>query len=215
MKKQISISKTGKYSQIGKSSKKINNVWIVLHGYGMLSEYFVKKFECIIDETTLVIAPEATNRFYLGNNYNRVGASWMTKLDREQEISDNILFLDKLFSIIKKDIGHDNFKLNTLGFSQGGPALVRWLMSNKLNTNSLILWGSDIPKDSLVTENKSRWNSINLKIVIGKNDEYINEEKKQEFVGVVKSYGLKYDLIEYKGSHKIIEEELKKIANSL
>ena len=215
MKKQISISKTGKYSQIGKSSKKINNVWIVLHGYGMLSEYFVKKFECIIDETTLVIAPEATNRFYLGNNYNRVGASWMTKLDREQEIRDNILFLDKLFSIIKKEIGHDNFKLNTLGFSQGGPALVRWLMSNKLNTNSLILWGSDIPKDSLVTENKSRWNSINLKIVIGKNDEYINEEKKQEFVGVVKSYGLKYDLIEYEGSHKIIEEELKKIANSL
>ena len=215
MKKQISISKTGKYSQIGKCSKKINNVWIVLHGYGMLSEYFVKKFECIINEATLVIAPEATNRFYLANNYTRVGASWMTKLDREQEISDNILFLDKLFSIIKKDIGHDNFKLNTLGFSQGGPALVRWLMSNKLNTNSLILWGSDIPKDSLVTENKSRWNSIKLKIVIGKNDEYINEEKKQEFVGVVKSYGLKYDLVEYEGSHKIIEEELKKIANSL
>ena len=215
MKKQISISKTGKYSQIGKCSKKINNVWIVLHGYGMLSEYFVKKFECIINETTLVIAPEATNRFYLGNNYNRVGASWMTKLDREQEISDNILFLDKLFSIIKKEIGHDNFKLNTLGFSQGGPALVRWLMSNKLNTNSLILWGSDIPKDSLVTENKSRWNSIKLKIVIGKNDEYINEEKKQEFVEIVKSYGLKYELIEYEGSHKIVEEELKKIANSL
>ena len=94
MKKQISISKTGKYSQIGKSSKKINNVWIVLHGYGMLSEYFVKKFECITDETTLVIAPEATNRFYLGDNYSRVGASWMTKLDREQEIRDNILFLD-------------------------------------------------------------------------------------------------------------------------
>ena len=56
---------------------------------------------------------------------------------------------------------------------------------------------------------------MNLKIVIGKNDEYINEEKKQEFVGFVKSYGLKYDLIEYEGSHKIIEEELKKIANSL
>ena len=215
MKKQISISKTGKYSQIGKCSKKINNVWIVLHGYGMLSEYFIKKFDCIINETTLVIAPEATNRFYLGNNYTRVGASWMTKLDREQEISDNILFLDKLFSIIKKEIGHDNFKLNTLCFSQGGPTLVRWLMSNKLNTNSLILWGSDIPKDSLVIENKSRWNSMNLKIVIGKNDEYINEEKKQEFIGVVKSYGLKYDLIEYEGSHKIIEEELKKIANSL
>jgi len=215
MKKQISISKTGKYSQIGKYSKKINSVWIVLHGYGMLSEFFIKKFDCIINDTTLVIAPEATNRFYLSNNYTRVGASWMTKLDRNEEIRDNILFLNKLFSIIKKEIGHDNFKLNTLGFSQGGPALVRWLMSNRLNINSLILWGSDIPKDSLVIENKSRWNSMNLKIVIGKHDEYINEEKKQEFIKLVKSYGLKYELIEYDGSHKIIEDELKKIANSL
>ncbi len=215
MKKQISISKTGKYSQIGKYSKKINSVWIVLHGYGMLSEFFIKKFDCIINDTTLVIAPEATNRFYLSNNYTRVGASWMTKLDRNEEIRDNILFLNKLFSIIKKEIGHDNFKLNTLGFSQGGPALVRWLMSNRLNINSLILWGSDIPKDSLIIENKSRWNSMNLKIVIGKHDEYINEEKKQEFIKLVKSYGLKYELIEYDGSHKIIEDELKKIANSL
>ena len=36
-----------------------------------------------------------------------------------------------------------------------------------------------------------------------------------EFVEIVKSYGLKYELIEYEGSHKIVEEELKKIANSL
>ena len=215
MKKQISISKTGKYSQIGKCSKKINNVWIVLHGYGMLSEFFIKKFDCIINDTTIVIAPEATNRFYVDNGYNRVGASWMTKLDRNEEIRDNILFLNKLFSTLKKEIGHNNFKLNTLGFSQGGPALVRWLISNKLNINSLILWGSDIPKDSLVVKNKSRWNSLNLKIVVGKHDEYIDEEKRQKFVGVVKSYGLKYELIEYDGSHKIIEEELKKIANSL
>ena len=215
MKKQISIPKTHKYSQLGEFSEKTNTVWIVLHGYGMLSEFFIKKFECILNDSTVVIAPEGSNRFYLENNYYRVGASWMTKLDKEKDIEDNISFIQTLYSKIVDEIGHTNFKLNTLGFSQGGPTLVRWLMSNKLNTNSLILWGSDIPKDSLVIENKSRWNSMNLKIVIGKKDEYINEEKKQEFVGVVKSYGLKYDLIEYKGSHKIIEEELKKIANSL
>ena len=76
--------------------EKIDTVWFVLHGYGMLSEYFIKKFESILNENTLVIAPEATNRFYLGNNYARVGASWMTNLDREQEIRDNILYLDCL-----------------------------------------------------------------------------------------------------------------------
>ena len=75
----------------------------------------------------------------------------------------------------------------------------------------MILWGSDIPKDSLKTENKLRWNSINLKIVIGSNDEYINDEIRKRFVQSVKSYGLKYDLIEYDGNHKIIEKELEKV----
>ena len=215
MKNQISISKTAKYSQLGKCCKKIDTVWFVLHGYGMLSEYFIKKFESILNEKTLVIAPEATNRFYLGDNYSRVGASWMTKLNREEEINDNILYLEKLYSRIKKEIGHDNFKLNTLGFSQGGPALVRWLMSNKLNVNSMILWGSDIPKDCLTNEKKSRWSSIDVKLVIGNQDEYINEENKQKVIDLISSYGLKYELVAYEGSHKIIEKELEKIATGL
>ena len=50
MKKQISIPKTHKYSQLGEFSEKTNNVWIVLHGYGMLSEFFIKKFECILNK---------------------------------------------------------------------------------------------------------------------------------------------------------------------
>ena len=86
MKKQISITKTHKYSQLGECSKNTDTVWIVLHGYGMLSEYFIKKFECILNDRSVIIAPEGSNRFYLENNYYRVGASWMTKLDKEKGI---------------------------------------------------------------------------------------------------------------------------------
>ena len=215
MKKQISIVKTHKYSQLGEFSKKTNTVWIVLHGYGMLSEYFIKKFECILNERTVVIAPEGSNRFYLENNYYRVGASWMTKLDKEKDIEDNISFIQTLYSNIIDEIGHTNFKLNTLGFSQGGATLVRWIMSNSITIDSLILWGSDIPKDCLTKEKKSRWSSIDVKLVIGNQDEYINEENKQKVIDLISSYGLKYELVEYEGSHKIIEKELEKIAAGL
>ena len=109
----------------------------------------------------------------------------------------------------------DQFKLNTLGFSQGGATLVRWIMSNSINIDSLILWGSDIPKDCLIEEKKSRWNSIDLKLVIGNQDEYINEENKQKVIDLISSYGLKYELVAYEGSHKIIEKELEKIAAGL
>ena len=211
MKKQISIPKTHKYSQLGEFSEKTNTVWIVLHGYGMLSEFFIKKFECILNEKTVVIAPEGSNRFYLNNNYSRVGASWMTKVDKEKDIEDNISFIETLYTKIVDDIGHNNFKLKTLGFSQGGATLVRWIMSNSIKVDSLILWGSDIPKDSLTNQNKSRWSSINIKIVIGKKDEYISDENKKKVIDAVNSYGLSYKLIEYDGPHKIIESVLIKL----
>jgi len=215
MKKQISIPKTHKYSQLGEFSEKTNTVWIVLHGYGMLSEFFIKKFECILNDSTVVIAPEGSNRFYLENNYYRVGASWMTKLDKEKDIEDNISFIQTLYSNAVDEIGHTNFKLNTLGFSQGGATLVRWIMSNSITIDSLILWGSDIPKDCLTSEKKSRWSSIDVKLVIGNQDEYINEENKQKVIDLINSYELKYKLVEYEGSHKIIEKELEKIAAEL
>ena len=211
MKKQISIPKTHKYSQLGEFSEKTNTVWIVLHGYGMLSEFFIKKFECILNEKTVVIAPEGSNRFYLNNNYSRVGASWMTKVDKEKDIEDNISFIGALYTKIVDDIGHNNFKLKTLGFSQGGATLVRWIMSNSIKVDSLILWGSDIPQDSLTNQNKSRWSSINIKIVIGKKDEYISDENKKKVIDAVNAYGLSYKLIEYDGPHKIIESELIKL----
>ena len=88
-------------------------------------------------------------------------------------------------------------------------------MSNNLTIDSLILWGSDIPKDCLTEEKKSRWNSIDVKLVIGNQDEYINEENKQKVIDLISSYGLKYELVEYEGSHKIIEKELEKIAAGL
>ena len=46
-------------------------------------------------------------------------------------------------------------------------------------------------------------------------DEYINEENKQKVIDLIRSYGLKYELIAYEGSHKIIEKELEKIAAGL
>ena len=215
MKKQISITKTHKYSQLGECSKNTDTVWIVLHGYGMLSEYFIKKFECILNDRTVIIAPEGSNRFYLENNYYRVGASWMTRLDKEKDIEDNISFIQTLYSNVVDEIGHTNFKLNTLGFSQGGATLVRWIMSNTITVDSLILWGSDVPKDCLIEEKKSRWDSINVKLVIGTQDEYINEGNQKKVIDLINTYELKYELVKYEGSHKIIEKELEKIAAGL
>ena len=46
-KKNISISKKARYFQLGKISEQTKTIWFVFHGYGMLSQYFIKKFKSL------------------------------------------------------------------------------------------------------------------------------------------------------------------------
>ena len=68
-----------------------------------------------------------------------------------------------------------------------------------------------MPKDCLVEGNKSRWNDFGLKYVIGKNDEYIDEEKILNEREKLTNYGLDYDFHLYDGRHNIESSTLKKL----
>ena len=206
---KIQTTKSARYFQIGELSNLTKNIWIVLHGYGMLPEYFIKKFECIANKEAVIVAPEALNKFYLKDNYSRVGSSWMTKVERHDDIQDNINFLNSIYASLKLD--QFDFKLNVLGFSQGGPTATRWVINNKFKLNSLILWGCDLPNDCLAEGNKSRWNDFKLKYVIGKNDEYIDEEKILHEKEKLTNYGLVYDFHLFEGGHNIESSTLKKL----
>ena len=207
-KKYISISKTARYFQLGKISEETTNIWFVFHGYGMLSEYFIKKFENILNDETAIIAPEAISRFYLGKNYERIGASWMTSADKQDDINDNINYLNSLFTSITKNLDINKINIHVLGFSQGGATACRWILTSDIKINSMGLWGADIPIDCLTENKREKWRNFKTTLIIGKNDEFISEENKKKFAELLNSYGLDYSLIEYMGSHKIIEEVL-------
>ena len=82
MKHNIKVEKTATYYSSG-NIKTAKTIWFVLHGYGMLAEYFIKKFDSIVNNDNCVIAPEGLSKFYTKGFYGRVGASWMTKENRE------------------------------------------------------------------------------------------------------------------------------------
>lgn len=86
-KNNITVNRTADYYTLGDLSN-ANTIWFVLHGYGYLAKYFIKKFEPILSSSVAIVAPEALSRFYSnGVGYDgRVGASWMTKESREDEI---------------------------------------------------------------------------------------------------------------------------------
>jgi predicted esterase len=210
--KHINVTKRARYHQIGEANSSTKKVWIVLHGYAMLSEFFIKKFEILNDGETLIIAPEALNRFYITENFSRVGASWMTKLERENDIIENNQYIESLFQKVAKDIGHSNFQLNVLGFSQGSATACRWIFFGNNKVNNFIVWAGDIPKDSLTEENRSKWNSLNIFLVFGTKDPLITTDLSLKFQKRISEYKLNFDLVEYDGDHRIFPKVLKEVS---
>lgn len=214
IKKTLQIEKKARYFQLGNPGNDTSIVWVVLHGYGMLSEFFIQKFKKLENKNTLILAPEALNRFYIDTNYGRVGASWMTKDERQDDIKENIKYLNSLMDQIIKEIGHNRFKINVLGFSQGGATACRWLFKSGLKFENLIMWAGDIPKDTLTEENRLKWSDMNTHLVMGKKDELINEEMKAKFLKLVTEYKLDYKLTLYDGDHRIYPDVLMELIKS-
>ena len=214
IKKTLQIEKKARYFLLGNPGNDTSIVWVVLHGYGMLSEFFIQKFKKLENKNTLILAPEALNRFYIDTNYGRVGASWMTKDERQDDIKENVKYLNSLMDQIIKEIGHNRFKINVLGFSQGGATACRWLFKSGLKFENLIMWAGDIPKDTLTEDNRLKWNDMNTHLVMGKKDELINEEMKAKFLKLVTDYKLDYKLTLYDGDHRIYPDVLMELIKS-
>ena len=207
MKHNIKVSKTAQYYTLG-NLQKPKTIWFVLHGYGYSAEYFIKKFEPILNEDTLVVAPEGLSKFYLNGVNGRVGASWMTKIDREEEINDYINYLNQLYHSIVKDDSH--IKINIVGFSQGGATASRWVANRKVKCDNFILWASFFPEDMKI---KSVPNNTNAFVLYGDDDEYITEEWAKKHEQIIKASNINCQLRKFKGKHDIPAEMLKE--NSL
>ncbi len=209
--KNISIQKTARFFLIGKPSEKIKSVLIVLHGYGQLAEVFIKYFGPIKNETTLIIAPEALNKFYIKGFSGKVGATWMTKEDRENEIKDYVSYLDAVYDDVIKFGLISTATIAVLGFSQGTVTACRWLSKGKSKVDRLILWGGGIPPDVDLELSNELFNSIQLTIVVGDKDEFISLDQIEKEEQRLKKNNIKYSLMLFEGKHIIKKETLLKL----
>ena len=173
----IKVAKTARYFQLGEVGSAIKQVWFVCHGYGQLAGYFLKHFESLDDGEKLIIAPEGFSRFYLNGFYGRIGASWMTREDRLNDIKDYVIFLDAVYQRIFDQVDRSSVKVSVLGFSQGTATASRWLALGDIEAEQLILWAGLLPSE-IIEENKAEvFREIKLVLVAGENDEYASEEK--------------------------------------
>lgn len=180
----------------------VKHLVYVLHGYGQLVEYFSKKFEGIPANDVLFVFPEGRHRFYLRGTSGRVGASWMTKEWREEDIRLNMLSLDLLHSEILKS--HSPEKITVIGFSQGGATAARWLAHGRVSCDHFVSWASVYPPDLAVEEHAGL--AVKNTFVLGTEDEFFPKADQEILIGDYQSRGI--HIARFEGTHDIDKETL-------
>ncbi|MEX1003053.1 MAG: alpha/beta fold hydrolase [Crocinitomicaceae bacterium] len=200
----ITFQKKGRYFTYG-SAEDGKDLLIVLHGYGYLAKYFIKKFEAVNTDRFFVICPEGLHRFYHSGTNGRVGASWMTKEDRLNDIEDYVCFLNELLRDFKS-----RYQFNTvtlLGFSQGGATACRWLAYGNHSFDKFILWATVFPPDMEKEYNEKFKHSSNF-FVFGTEDEYYSEDMINSHFEELKSKEIPFKMIKFEGKHTIDSKTL-------
>ena len=214
-KHNISFEFSSSYITYNQLTDNTENIWIVFHGYGQLSKYFIRRFDVLDRDKNYIIAPQGLSKFYVDEDYKNVGASWLTKEDRGSDLLNQQKYLIKLMDELKLKIDFSKIKINFFGFSQGVSALTRLLMNYNMKVNNIIIWAGWVP-DEFFNINKDVLKDTNLFFVVGNKDKYYNNP-------IIKGYLKKFknilnkeiDYSVFDGGHIVDRKVLKKINEKL
>jgi predicted esterase len=181
---------------------------IVLHGYGQLPEYFIRQFSFLKDHSVYVVAPEGLHRFYLNGFSGRVGASWMTRHDRLQDIADQVAYLDNLIAALHQQ--NPSAKLGILGFSQGVATAIRWIHQGSVKPDLCISWAGTLPPDVPYDRDAHLFSGFPFYCLTGDEDDLVQPSGMAYQLQMLKPLG---NFVEsrYSGGHKIAQDILIKL----
>ena len=219
MKEQyLSATRTARFAIAGNEIDP-KDVWFVCHGYRQLASRFIRYFEILEDDSTLVVAPEGLSRFYIDPDHGphgpdvAVGASWMTREDRDNEISDYVGYLDTLHDHIFNIVDRGSARFRVLGFSQGAETVARWVDRGAVEPDHLVLWGGLLPKDVDPTRGGSPFGRIKVSVVFGDADDLATPQRLESLESRLAS--VDYDMIRFEGGHqlnKVVLSQLSKVS---
>ena len=220
--RHIRVARTARYYTLGSPGPHLREVWLACHGIRQLARRFLPRFAGLDDGTRLIVAPEGLSRFYLGEGGAKdaprrgkevpVGATWMTREDRENEITDYVDFLDAVLDEATGDSVEESAPLTVLGFSQGAHTVCRWVAAGEAPVERIILWGAYLPHDFDVDRGPDRLASAELILVRGLLDEFISEEAHASQEARIEELGIPFKTITHAGGHELDVAVLREIA---
>ncbi len=207
--KHIDFQAVAPYATYGNFSEQTQAIWVVFHGYGQLAQRFIRRFDILNPETHVVIAPQGLSKFYLKGTFSEVGASWMTKEDREIDIQNQQIYIQSVFQKETQSIDLQHIKINILGFSQGVTTACRWALYHQIPFDKLVMWAGGFPHE--ITEKQILKPNAEIIALIGDQDSFYDSEMWEKQLQKIETYLKKPQAFIYEGKHEISREILQKI----
>jgi predicted esterase len=202
----LTVAKTARYFTHGNLNANTQFIWIIIHGYAQTADSFLKHFENL-GTAHFIIAPEGLNKFYSRGFSGSPVASWMTSLERENEIFDYVQYLNQLTNTLQLN-NYTNAKIILLGFSQGVSTQTRFLSQTALKINFSVMVAGEIGKEFQedLPENLSQTNSLYL---VGNQENIIKPEKTEMHKQIFKNSQCIFK--NFDGKHEINESTIQTI----
>jgi predicted esterase len=212
----LAVTRTARYFTVGGSDEpadaasELRELWIVCHGYGQLAAKFLEPFAPLAAPWRRIVAPEGLSRFYLErsrvgvNTQAGVGATWMTREDREHEIADQIVYLDALLDQLLPEASETHVRLRVLGFSQGVATVSRWLVrGRRVRANEVVFWAGSFPADVELSQLGDRLAGAPVVFAVGARDELASWAAADVEVSRFSAAGMDARLVTFNGGHRL------------
>lgn len=207
----IQTARTGRYHTLGDLAR-AGEVWFLLHGYGQTAADFLASCAELASPARVLVAPEALSRFYLRAGTGPVGASWMTREEREHEIADTLAWLDRVATAL-----HDPARPRrcaVMGFSQGAAAACRWAALGHTRLERVVLWGGGVPPDLDLAGARARLGGMRVHLVRGLRDEAWDERHLLDDSRRLAEHGIAHDSHPFDGGHEVRGLVLRHLADA-
>lgn len=195
---------TFSYSSLYERSGNTRTVWVVFHGIGYLSRFFLRHFSHLDPDRNYVLAPQAPSLYYLSDSYTHVGACWLTREETQRNMENLLGFLDGLWEAEK--LGQAP-RLVLFGYSQGVSVLCRWVARSRIRCDRMVLYAGRVP-DELGPDHFSHLErGTRIELLYGARDPYLEKWQGDKLEHRAREvFGERLQWRPYEGGHELRQE---------
>jgi predicted esterase len=171
------------------------------HGYGESAERHMEELRRIPGASRWVLcAVQALHPFY--NRSGEVIASWMTRLDRDQAILDNVRYVAGVVAQVKLELPVSD-RLAYLGFSQGAAMAYRAAAASGHPCQGVVVLGGDVPPE---LEHRDLTGFPPVLLGRGSSEEWYDAAKMDHDVELLRRKGVEVHPLVFRGGHEWTNE---------